>query len=150
MDKRDILSKLSCTCLKLGIDRSEVTIVGGSASLLNKMRDETNDIDIIIGRDTYDKLLTKPNIVITSLPPIGHFKTSSVIQVDGLDFVHIDSLRPYQTYTRRGFKVLSKLGLLMYRIDLGTEKDLEDILQLRDLWSVLDLHYAVKLKFLLE
>lgn len=149
MDKRDVLSMLSTTCLNHDIDRSSITIVGGSASVILGLRDETADIDVHVDEDTKFDLWwnssvkqEKDYLEINHMPRCQHFSIGKV------SFIYSDLLTNYPTFAHRKFKVLTKLGLLMYRIDLGREKDLDDINALGCVWSELDQGYRKKLYLL--
>ena len=147
MNKRDILSILSTTCLKYRIDRNSVTIVGGGASVILGLRDETADIDTHVDEDTKFDLWwnssvkqEKDYLEVNHMPRCQHFSIGEV------SFIYSDLLANYPTFTHRKFKVLTKLGLLMYRIDLGRGKDLDDINALESIWDELSRTYQQRLK----
>lgn len=151
MNKRDILSILSTTCLKHRIDRNSVTIVGGGASVILGLRDETADIDTHVDEDTKFDLWWNNSVKqekdypeVNYMPRCQHFSFGKV------SFIYSDLLTIYPTFTHRKFKVLTKLGLLMYRIDLGREKDLEDINALECIWDELSITYQRRLKEIIK
>lgn len=150
MNKRDYLSKLSSACLNANVHRCNVTIVGGGASLLNELKMQTNDIDVHVDEDTFWNLYYEP----ASTKPIvleakGQFPEAQLLGNGGVDFIFATDLPTYPTFKHKQFNVLSKLGLLMYRIDLGRDKDMDDIRALEEHWCKLDETYTKRLKNLI-
>ena len=147
MNKRDVLTKLSNACLSANIHRGSVTIVGGGASVILGLRTETADIDTHVDEDTKFDLWwnssvkqEKDYLEVNHMPRCQHFSIGEV------SFIYSDLLANYPTFTHRKFKVLTKLGLLMYRIDLGRCKDLDDINALESIWDELSRTYQQRLK----
>lgn len=151
MNKRDFLSLLSSACLKLKLERSNIIIVGDGASLVLGLRTETNDIDVHVDEDTkfdlYWNELVKQEadyLEINHMPRCQHFSFGKI------SFIYSDMLTNYPTFNHRQYKVLTRLGLLMYRLDLGRQKDLVDIKLLKDDWDKLNSAYDKKLKTFLS
>lgn len=150
MNKRDVLTKLSNACLNANIHRGSVTIVGGGASVILGLRTETADIDTHVDEDTKFDLWwnssvkqEKDYLEVNHMPRCQHFSIGEV------SFIYSDLLANYPTFTHRKFKVLTKLGLLMYRIDLGRSKDMADIHALENEWVNLNAVYTKRLKVLI-
>lgn len=151
MNKRGYLSKLSSTCSNLGVCRSNVLIVGGGASLLLGLREETADIDVVLPSHLYKIFVFHPKISkLLRLEPTRWLGESSQVTISDIDFVFPSNDFNYPTFKHRKFNVLTKLGLLMYRLDLGREKDLGDIKLLESEYRNLNASYKKRLKELLE
>lgn len=151
MNKRDVLSMLSSTCQKLYIDRDAVTIVGGAASLILGLHDETDDIDVHVTEKAKIDLSWEDAVkheedfgAINHMPSCQHYSHGKI------SFIYSADLKDYPTFNHRQYKVLTKLGLLMYRLDLGRTKDISDVKELSEYWDKLDLGYAVRLEMFLS
>lgn len=150
MNKRDILSNLSSVCLKLNINRSKVTIVGGGASLILGLKNDTADIDVHVtesvdGDLAYSDAVREEDYQARNyMPQCNHYTFGKV------SFIYSEALPEYPTFNHRQYNVLTKLGLLMYRLDLGREKDLTDVKLLKDEWGNLSPNYTKKLKTFLS
>lgn len=146
MNKRDFLSRLSTVADKYKLDRSEIMIVGSCAAVLNGIETYVNDIDTLIGFANMDRIFYIKNATEVLLPTCGNMEASPMFTLDKVDFVLHGSFDTcYPTFNHRKFKVLTKLGLLQYRLDLGREKDFKDILALMSYWTDLDDKYTARL-----
>lgn len=151
MKKRDVLSLLSEVCDNHFISRERVTIVGGAASLLNNLITETDDVDVMVDERTSDNLWwTKGVTQEEELPPCGYFSPSIHYTMKKISFIYNGCAPKYPTFKHRQFNVLTNLGLLQYRIDLGRDKDWTDVLTLIPFWGELDETYKLRLKELQE
>lgn len=146
MNKRDFLSRLSTVADKYKLDRSEIMIVGSCAAVLNGIETYVNDIDTLIGFTNMDRIFYIKEATEVLLPTCGNMEGSPMFTLDKVDFVlHSSFDTCYPTFNHRKFKVLTKLGLLQYRLDLGREKDLKDIFALMTYWIELDDKYTARL-----
>lgn len=146
MNKRDFLSRLSTVADKYKLDRSDIMIVGSCAAVLNGIETYVNDIDTLIGPANMGRLHCIKNVTEVTIPTCGNMEESTLFTLDRVDFVLHNSFDTcYPTFNHRKFKVLTKLGLLQYRLDLGREKDFKDILALMSYWIELDEKYTARL-----
>lgn len=145
MNKRDFMSKLSAVIINHNLDRNDITIVGSCASVLNGLRNYVNDIDVMVGQKNFKILLDVEEATGEHLAPVGHLGETPCLTLKDVSFLDIKAFGNYPTFDHRKYKVLNKLGLLMFRIDLGRDKDIDEIKQLKDQWVYLNKEYTDKL-----
>lgn len=146
--KRDFLSILSTACLRLDIPRNDVIVSHGGAALLMGYRKLTDDIDVSISAVHWNRLRDQGHHV-THLPAKGDAVAIDIIELHGVDWhVHSDPLPT--TFSHRQFRVTTRLQLLRDRIDLGRDKDLDDIRQLAEYYPQLTHQQSARLSKLLQ
>jgi hypothetical protein len=151
MNKREFFTELAQVCDKHGVKRENVIVYGGGASIFHGTVEATADIDVLVDETTMDNLSWEPAVIYHDvLPPNGNLPEVTLRKIGKVDFHWGKDLPIYPTISHRKFKILSKMGLLMFRIDLGRTKDVKDVKALSDLWSELDQTYKVKLKTFLH
>lgn len=133
-----ILLELDHVVNKLKMDKSNLVIVGSVASLVHGVRSEVNDIDIFIGNTNMDILLLNDDVKFHSLESCNEFNATLGYRCNAVDMVYFIDIDKYPSFIHCGYKVLTKLGLLQYRLDLFREKDYSDIVALKSEWSKLD------------
>lgn len=152
MNKRSALTQLTQVVDSLnGIQRDEIVIAGSLAALLNGLCDEVNDIDVYSGVRPFAAVSwtgkAKQGKILKATEYLPECK---VIPLQDIDFHLVENFDIYPTFTHRKFRVLNKVGLLMFRIDIGREKDLKDINALKEYWCKLTPLYKQRLNKLLE
>lgn len=149
MNKRSVLTTLSATIDFNQWQRSEVMIVGGVASIIHGLRDETEDIDVFVSERIFDDATFKvPEAITEEIPACGTLPACTILDAGNITYHLVGTLPDYPTFIHRRFNVLTKLGLLMYRIDLGRKKDMSDIIQLKNRWEELPAEYKQRLEIL--
>ncbi len=146
MNKRTFLSTLSSFATNRSIERNEIIIAGSGASILLDLRLEAEDIDVYVTERVWDNITWAPDAPeIKNLIPQGEFPGCQVLDFKDVSVHYSSHIFKYPTYKHRNFKVLTTLGLLMYRVDLGRKKDWSDIVALQNYWEDLDEDYFVRL-----
>ena len=136
------LNELNYACNFFDIDPADVTVSHGGASLFHGLRDSTNDIDVSVSKESYQKVLNagyKPSLI----PALGDLPAWELISFGNVDF-HLHRHVP-ETIMLHGFKVTTKLQLLKDRIDLGRKQDISDINLMKELHTSLDSVYKHRL-----
>lgn len=135
MNKRHFMTTLCISCDKLNIHRNALTIIGGGAALINEIREETNDIDVLVDAETFERItwcIGKDKIV--DLPACNDMPACQTITYKGVDYLYSAPMQgDYDVVRYRGFNVLSKVGLLKYKKQLNRSKDQVDIEKLSTL-----------------
>lgn len=145
MNKRQFMTTLSAVVDKLNINRREVIIAGGGASLLWGLRESTNDIDVYVSKDIIDMIKTLPGASYSVLPPCGQVPRCELVDYQGVSFMDNTGVSLYATCGHRNYQLQTKLGLLQYRLALGREKDKGDIKALYSYWHYLSDNIRPKL-----
>lgn len=131
LDRKQFIETLNKACETIGFDKRRIIISHGGASLLHNLRKVTRDIDVSIPKEYWD-LLIENGCEVTTLPAVGHLGEVKVIEYMGVDF-HIDrNTDPRDLAMFYGYGVTKKMRLLRDRIELGREKDVPDIIKLKD------------------
>lgn len=129
MNEETFFELLSTIIRNYSLSVSGITIVGGGASLIHGLRTHTNDVDVLINAENFDRLFLKGCKHIT-LPAMGKLGPCDGFEVEREIFILQTDMLNYSTMRYRGFNVLDKEGLLRYRTDLGRSKDQSDITKL--------------------
>ena len=154
INKASMFEELMDTCKKLNIEPNHILISHGGASLVYDMREYTGDIDVEV-LDVGDWNILKfiyPNNI-KHYPALGRCSAVDAIAVGNIDFHHprgAFGLQGRETIIVNGFHISSQKQLLVERIKLGREKDMDDIHKLVALQLAVDDEYKAKLHELLN
>lgn len=134
-NRRSLFGNLALTCNRLNIQRNDIIIVGGGASLYYGLRETTNDIDVSLDSVVFDRIVKEHNLTPQILPMLGTKPSIALVVYGAVDFHRVENLTDIDRRSHRGFGIQTKLDLLRFRISLGRNKDLEDIQRLENLWD---------------
>lgn len=149
-NRRSMFGTLAQTCDLLDIERCSVIIVGGGASLYYGLRETTQDIDVALDSECFDRIVADQNLTSTILPMLGSCPSIEVVTFGGVDFHRVANIDSQERRSHRGFGVQTKLNLLRFRVALGRGKDLSDIESLEEFWGMLSAFENNRLKRLME
>lgn len=149
-NRRSMFGTLALTCDRLNIERNDIIIDGGGASLYYGLRDKTNDIDVSLDSVIFDRIVKEYNLTPQILPMLGTHPSIELVVYGGVDFHRVENLIDVDRKSHRGFGVQTKLDLLRFRISLGRNKDLDDIRQLENLWDSVNPLERKRIEYLLE
>lgn len=155
LDRKQFIDILNKACESLGFDKRRIIISHGGASIMHNLRKETEDVDVSVPKEYWDLLVENGNEV-KVLPANGHLKEVKIIEYMGVDFHLEGNVDPRDLMVFHGYGVTKPLRLLRDRIALGREKDVDDILKLKQyarflnsceqsrMWSVCRAHRGSK------
>ena len=130
LNRQQFIEKLNKACESVGFDKRRIVISHGGASMLHNLRKETEDIDVSIPKEYWD-LLIENGSVVKVLPPLDHLSEVKIIEYMDVDFHLEGNVDPRDLMLFHGYGVTKPLRLLRDRIALGREKDVSDILKLK-------------------
>lgn len=153
LNKEQFLAKLNAAVESLGFDKRRVIISHGGASMMHNLRKETEDIDVSIPKEYWD-LLIENGCEVKVLPAREYVSEVKIIEYMGVDFHLEGNVDPRDLMCFYGYAVTKQLRLLRDRIALGREKDVSDIMKLKQLsrflnsceqsrmWSICHQHHG--------
>lgn len=130
LNRQQFIETLDKACYSMGFDKRRIIISHGGASMLHNLRTETEDIDVSIPKEYWD-LLIENGCEVTVLPVREHLPELKIIEYMGVDFHLEKNVDPRDLMIFYGYGVTKQLRLLRDRIALGREKDVSDILKLK-------------------
>lgn len=140
LTKRIIGTILAQVSTKFDIPREYITINAGAASLIHGLRNTTEDVDITIydrDYDIFNRILITPRLV-KYYTPTGIQSGALVINEGHADLHWPDEFDTnYQTEKWRGYNLATKRQLFIDRIKLGREKDIAEMLMLKEYYPTL-------------
>lgn len=149
-NKRHYFAHLSNVCQKHDISRSDVYVVSGGAMVFYGLREITGDIDVLVPSYVFDKLIHSTGLESKHLPPLGDNPGVEILVVDGVDFHRDKNFNTRSFKIHKGFLIQTKQDLLLFKMNMGRAKDLEDIKALESCWKELNSVETVRLNKLLE
>lgn len=130
LNRQQFIETLNKACESVGFDKRRIVISHGGASMMHNLRKETEDIDVSIPKEYWD-LLIENGSVVKVLPPLDHLSEVKIIEYMDVDFHLEGNVDPRDLMLFHGYGVTKPLRLLRDRIALGREKDVSDILKLK-------------------
>lgn len=130
LNRQQFIETLNKACESVGFDKRRVIISHGGASMLHNLRKETEDIDVSIPKEYWD-LLIENGSEVKVLPAREHLSEVKIIEYMDVDFHLEKNVDPRDLMLFHGYGVTKPLRLLRDRIALGREKDVSDILKLK-------------------
>ena len=81
MNKDDIKSQYDALCADLNLTFTDVIVSGGAACVLFGIKQEANDLDVIVNKSTYNSLVSSGKYIIVSKNGIQFIKYNDVIEI---------------------------------------------------------------------
>ena len=138
LNREQFIETLNKACEELGFEKSDVVISHGGASLLQHLRNETDDIDVSIPQHYWDVLLDL-GLEVRTLPATGTYPAVDIIEYLDVDWHLATKDQSADMVNLHGYAVTRPLRLLRDRIALGRQKDMGDIKLLTHLASQLSM-----------
>ena len=149
-NRRTLFGKPALVCQQYNIERNEVRLDGGGASLYYRLRDKTADIDVAVDGVVFDRLVEENNLTTRLLPCLGLFPSMLMFTLGGIDFHRVEFLYEKNCRYHRQFRIQTPIDLLRFKIGMGRDKDLSDIKALERHWKELDSFETKRLNKLME
>lgn len=128
MNRNMVLSTISD--LPLLLKRGSFTIVYGAALVIHGVKEDTNDIDVLVDKDEFERLISEGH---EAVPFNGHRKISLTKDIDLFDggmYTEIES-ELFAGY----INVQTVESVKVEKITRGREKDLKDV-EIIDDWLI--------------
>ena len=116
MDKASIILKLKT----LGFDTNEYWVIAGAALVLHGLRKETADIDLACTKELFNSLLFRGYVCEKN--ELGYRKISLEEDIEVFEEWHVEGIVFIE-----GIPTASLNGIKEMKIQMGRDKDLQDI-----------------------
>lgn len=127
--RNDIISQLNRLFNEWGIDKTKCYIRHGAAMVMQGILEETNDIDLYVTKQVWDRLLVS-GLRYETLPSFGDIPAIDVITLEDIQIIKSD-----MTYgvllVSNGIQYTSILDTLQAKLKLNRAKDQDSIRKLR-------------------
>lgn len=127
MNKKEVIETLE----KNNLDKEKYVIISGAAMVLNGIKEETNDIDIVVDPD-YEKKLLETKKCQLEKEIIDDSKIYKAYMIDDIINFSTHYFNEYKYETKDGFHIQTAEEILKLKNRLNREKDKTDIKALKE------------------
>lgn len=118
LNKNDIINILT----KYNFPKNQYCIISGASMVLQGIKQETNDIDISVSQELYDKLLENNSCILEKTLP----NKKNVWFLDKLNF-STNYYENIEKFEYGGFSIQTPKDIIKLKKELNREKDKKDI-----------------------